>query len=52
MAATAVEGDAESTVRVVIFEDLQGADCAKFQAMLDVTLLPRVTLYLFRPSQH
>ena len=39
MGATVVEGNAHSPVRVVIFEDLQGADCAKFQAMLDVTLL-------------
>ncbi len=41
MGATVVEGNAQSPVRVVIFEDLQCSDCAKFRAMLDATLLPR-----------
>ena len=41
MAATAVEGNAQSAVRVVIFEDLQCSDCADFRAMLDATLLAK-----------
>ena len=41
LGATAVEGNAQSPVRVVIFEDLQCSDCAKFRAMLDTTLLAK-----------
>jgi len=36
-----VEGNPKSTVRVVIFEDLQCSDCAAFGAMMDQRLLPR-----------
>ena len=36
-----VEGNPTSSVRVVIYEDLQCPDCATFRAMLDDTLLPR-----------
>ena len=41
LGATVVEGNAQSRVRVVIFEDLQCSDCAKFRAMLDGTLLAK-----------
>jgi protein-disulfide isomerase len=36
-----MEGAAESTVHVVIYEDLQCPDCADFRTMLDQRLLPR-----------
>ena len=36
-----VEGNPTSTVRVVIYEDLQCSDCAAFRRMLDDKLLPR-----------
>ncbi len=36
-----IEGNPTSTVRVIIYEDLQCPDCATFRAMLDDTLLPR-----------
>jgi protein-disulfide isomerase len=36
-----MEGTAQSTVRVLIYEDLQCPDCADFRAMLDQQLLPR-----------
>lgn len=36
-----VEGRADSSVRVVIYEDLQCPDCAAFRRMLDEKLLPR-----------
>ena len=36
-----VEGNPDSTVRVVIYEDLQCPDCANFRVMLDHQLLPR-----------
>ena len=36
-----VEGLISSPVRVVIYEDLQCSDCARFRAMLDEKLLPR-----------
>lgn len=36
-----VEGRADSSVRVVIYEDLQCPDCAAFRLMLDQRLLPR-----------
>lgn len=36
-----VEGKPDSTVRVVIYEDLQCPDCAAFHEMLDRRLLPR-----------
>ncbi|MBX9599815.1 MAG: DsbA family protein [Bryobacteraceae bacterium] len=35
-----VEGNPQSTVRVVIYEDLQCSDCAVFRAMMDKHLLP------------
>jgi protein-disulfide isomerase len=38
---TLVEGNADSSVRVVIYEDLQCSDCAQFRLMLDEKLLPR-----------
>jgi len=37
----AVEGRADSSVRAVIYEDLQCPDCAAFRRMLDEKLLPR-----------
>ena len=36
-----VEGNPSSAVRVVIYEDLQGADCQNLRTMLDTKLLPR-----------
>ncbi len=36
-----VEGNPGSTVRVVVYEDLQCSDCANFRVMLDQRLLPR-----------
>lgn len=36
-----MEGAAQSTVRVLIYEDLQCPDCADFRTMLDQQLLPR-----------
>ncbi|MCX6620406.1 MAG: thioredoxin domain-containing protein [Acidobacteria bacterium] len=36
-----VEGNLKSTVRVVIYEDMQCSDCAHFRKMLDEELLPR-----------
>jgi protein-disulfide isomerase len=36
-----IEGNRESAVRVVIYEDLQCPDCAAFRSMLDEKLLPR-----------
>jgi protein-disulfide isomerase len=39
-----VEGNPQSTVRVVIYEDLQCSDCADFRRMLDDKLLPKYGL--------
>jgi protein-disulfide isomerase len=39
--ARLVEGNSESAVRVLIFEDLQCPDCAAFRTMLDERLLPK-----------
>src|SRR5450432_3400878 len=36
-----VEGNSQSPVRVVIFEDLQCPDCAAFRVMMDTQLLPK-----------
>src|ERR1700720_2009858 len=36
-----MEGAAQSTVQVLIYEDLQCPDCADFRRMLDTRLLPR-----------
>ena len=36
-----MEGAAQSTVQVLIYEDLQCPDCADFRTMLDRQLLPR-----------
>lgn len=36
-----VEGDPASSVRVLIYEDLQCPDCAAFRKMMDTELLPR-----------
>jgi protein-disulfide isomerase len=36
-----IEGNADSAVRVVIYEDLQCSDCAVFRKMLDERLLPK-----------
>ena len=36
-----VEGNASSSVRVVIYEDLQCRDCAQFRMMVDQYLIPR-----------
>jgi protein-disulfide isomerase len=36
-----MEARADSSVRVVIYEDLQCSDCAAFRAMMDEKLLPR-----------
>lgn len=38
-AQPAVEGNTKSSVRVLIFEDLQSADCAKLRVLLDEQLL-------------
>lgn len=40
-AAAPVEGNPQSPVRVLIFEDLQCGDCARFREMLDQHLLAR-----------
>ncbi len=40
-AAGLVEGNPQSPVRVLIFEDLQCPDCAAFRKMLDDKLLPK-----------
>ncbi len=39
-AQPAIEGNPMSGVRVIVFEDLQCADCATFRRMLDEKLLP------------
>lgn len=39
--ARLVEGNAQSGVRVLVFEDLQCSDCARFRKLLDETLLPK-----------
>ncbi len=39
--ARLVEGNPDSPVRVVIYEDLQCPDCAAFRVMLDEKLLPK-----------
>jgi protein-disulfide isomerase len=39
--ADVTEGNPESTVKMVIYEDLQGSDCARLQAILDQKILPR-----------
>lgn len=36
-----IEGAAQSSVRVIIYEDLECPDCADFRVMLDEKLLPR-----------
>ena len=36
-----IEGNAQSQVRVLIFEDLQCPDCADFRVMLDKQILPK-----------
>ena len=36
-----VEGNPASTVRVVVYEDLQCPDCAAFRKMMDADLLPK-----------
>lgn len=36
-----VEGNAQSRIRVLVFEDLQCPDCARFRKLLDETLLPK-----------
>ena len=36
-----VEGNVNSRVRVIVFEDLQCPDCAEFRIMLDQKLLPK-----------
>ncbi len=36
-----VEGRADSSVRVIVYENLQCSDCAAFRRMLDEKLLPR-----------
>ena len=40
-AAPLTEGNAQSTVRVVIYEDLQCSDCAAFAVMLEKQILPK-----------
>lgn len=39
-----VEGNPKSTVRVVVYEDLQCGDCATFRKMMDEKLLPKYAL--------
>ncbi len=36
-----IEGQAQSTVRVIIYEDLHCPDCADFRRVLDEKILPR-----------
>jgi protein-disulfide isomerase len=36
-----VEGNPAAAIRVIIYEDLQGADCQNLRAMLDEKILPR-----------
>jgi protein-disulfide isomerase len=36
-----VEGNAQSAVRVIVYEDLQCPDCADFRKMMDKDLLPK-----------
>ena len=36
-----IEGAAKSSVRVIIYEDLQCPDCADFRQMMDTRLLPK-----------
>jgi protein-disulfide isomerase len=36
-----VEGNPASTVKVLIFEDLQCGDCARFETLLDQKILPK-----------
>ena len=36
-----VEGNPQSAVRVIVYEDLQCPDCADFRKMMDQALLPR-----------
>lgn len=36
-----VEGNAASSVKLIIYEDLQSDDCAKFEAMLEQKILPK-----------
>lgn len=36
-----IEGNSGSTVKVVIYEDLQCSDCARFETMLQEKLLPK-----------
>ena len=40
-AALPVEGNPESRVKVIIYEDLQCPDCAAFRQMMDQQLLPK-----------
>jgi protein-disulfide isomerase len=40
-AALPVEGNAQSRVKVIVYEDLQCPDCAAFRLMMDQQLLPR-----------
>lgn len=40
-ASQVVEGNPASPVRVLIYEDLEEADCAQFRIMLDEKVLPR-----------
>ncbi len=39
--AEVVEGNAASSVKLVIYEDLQCADCARFEAILEQKILPK-----------
>lgn len=39
--ADVAEGNTDSTVKVQIYEDLQGGDCARFEAILQQKLLPK-----------
>ncbi len=36
-----IEGNPNSTVRVVVYEDLQCSDCAVFRTMMDQQILPK-----------
>ena len=40
-AAPLTEGNAQSPVRVIIYEDLQCSDCAAFEVMLEKQILPK-----------
>ena len=41
LSAALVEGNPDSRVRILVYEDLQCSDCAAFRRMMDTALLPK-----------